>query len=175
MPVRRFFHRAYFRREGLRPTGEERSPTVRRRNIHALIVIRTSIVLLILGFVGIAVFESGSPLARRMSTSDWLLTAAFQSVTSRTAGFNSVPYGPGAVIECHTDGRSKSLLVGARRPGDRIVCPCGRVRIMTDEEYRPGLSDASLFLMISLMFIGASPGSTGGGVKTITVAILLQA
>jgi trk system potassium uptake protein TrkH len=33
------------------------------------------------------------------------------------------------------------------------------------------LSGASLFLMIPLMFIGASPGSTGGGVKTTTLAI----
>lgn len=35
-----------------------------------------------------------------------------------------------------------------------------------------GMEDASLFLMIALMFIGASPGSTGGGVKTTTIFIL---
>lgn len=35
------------------------------------------------------------------------------------------------------------------------------------------LSQASLFLMIILMFIGASPGSTGGGVKTTTFGTLL--
>jgi len=34
------------------------------------------------------------------------------------------------------------------------------------------LSTPSLFLMIVLMFIGAAPGSTGGGVKLTTVAIL---
>lgn len=33
--------------------------------------------------------------------------------------------------------------------------------------------DASLFIMILLMFIGASPGSTGGGVKTTTAGTLL--
>lgn len=33
-------------------------------------------------------------------------------------------------------------------------------------------TDASLFVMILLMFIGASPGSTGGGVKTTTAGIL---
>ncbi len=33
--------------------------------------------------------------------------------------------------------------------------------------------DVSLFIMIILMFIGASPGSTGGGVKTATVGTLL--
>lgn len=36
------------------------------------------------------------------------------------------------------------------------------------------LSDASLFLIIILMFIGASPGSCGGGIKTTTFAILLS-
>lgn len=35
------------------------------------------------------------------------------------------------------------------------------------------LSDASLFLLIMLMFIGASPGSCGGGIKTTTFAIFL--
>lgn len=33
--------------------------------------------------------------------------------------------------------------------------------------------DVSLFIIIVLMFIGASPGSTGGGVKTATVGTLL--
>lgn len=32
----------------------------------------------------------------------------------------------------------------------------------------------SLYMMILLMFIGASPGSTGGGVKTTTFAVLIQ-
>jgi len=35
------------------------------------------------------------------------------------------------------------------------------------------MHDASLFVMVALMFIGASPGSTGGGIKTTTVRILL--
>ena len=33
------------------------------------------------------------------------------------------------------------------------------------------MSGASLFVLIPLMFIGASPGSTGGGVKTTTLAL----
>ncbi|MBT9313701.1 TrkH family potassium uptake protein [Leptothoe kymatousa] len=33
---------------------------------------------------------------------------------------------------------------------------------------------SSLFIAIALMFIGASPGSTGGGIKTTTVRILLN-
>ncbi len=35
------------------------------------------------------------------------------------------------------------------------------------------LTEASLFLLILLMFVGASPGSTGGGIKTTTFAVLL--
>lgn len=60
-----------------------------------------------------------------------LLAAWFQSVTTRTAGFNTVP---------------------------------------TER-----LTPASQFLSIVLMFIGASPGSTGGGIKTTTFAMLLLA
>ncbi len=35
------------------------------------------------------------------------------------------------------------------------------------------MTDASQFLTVALMMIGASPGSTGGGVKTVTVVVLL--
>lgn len=34
------------------------------------------------------------------------------------------------------------------------------------------LGDASLFFVVLLMFIGASPGSTGGGIKTTTFAVI---
>ena len=36
-------------------------------------------------------------------------------------------------------------------------------------------SPASLFLLIMMMFIGASPGSTGGGIKTCTFGVLIAA
>ncbi|WP_163100360.1 TrkH family potassium uptake protein [Peribacillus alkalitolerans] len=39
----------------------------------------------------------------------------------------------------------------------------------------PDLTQPTLFLTIILMFIGASPGSTGGGIKTTTFATLLGA
>lgn len=58
-----------------------------------------------------------------------LLTSFFQSVTARTAGFNTVN-------------------IGTLAPG-------------------------SLLVLIILMFIGASPGSTGGGVKTTTLGVVL--
>jgi trk system potassium uptake protein len=35
-----------------------------------------------------------------------------------------------------------------------------------------GLTNATILLMLVLMFIGASPGSTGGGIKTTSVALL---
>ncbi len=35
------------------------------------------------------------------------------------------------------------------------------------------LTNATLFLMILLMFVGASPGSTGGGIKTSTLGVLI--
>ncbi len=57
-----------------------------------------------------------------------LLSAWFQSVTTRTAGFNSIDIGE--------------------------------------------MTTAGLFITIALMFIGASPGGTGGGVKTTTIRIL---
>lgn len=37
------------------------------------------------------------------------------------------------------------------------------------------LTDASLFFLCILMFIGASPGSTGGGIKTTTFAVIVAA
>jgi trk system potassium uptake protein TrkH len=39
----------------------------------------------------------------------------------------------------------------------------------------PDLQQSTLFLIIILMFIGASPGSTGGGIKTTTFATLVGA
>ncbi len=37
------------------------------------------------------------------------------------------------------------------------------------------MSESSLFLIMILMFIGASPGGTGGGIKTTTFAVILVA
>lgn len=37
------------------------------------------------------------------------------------------------------------------------------------------LSEASQFLIINLMFVGASPGGTGGGIKTITAVVVFLA
>ncbi len=67
-------------------------------------------------------------LLEGMTADNALLVSLFQSVTTRTAGFNS-------------------CTIGALQP-------------------------ATLFLFIVLMFIGASPGGTGGGIKVTTPAVL---
>lgn len=36
------------------------------------------------------------------------------------------------------------------------------------------ISNAGLLVIMILMFIGASPGSTGGGIKTTTFFVLMQ-
>jgi len=59
-----------------------------------------------------------------------ILISYFQSVTSRTAGFHTLPM--------------------------------------------MSLSNATLFILTILMFIGASPGSCGGGIKTTNLAMLFS-
>ncbi len=97
-------------------------------SLHTRIVLVMTAFLLISGTILLLAFEWNGVLAG-MSGSDKVLGAYFQSVTTRTAGFNTLAL--------------------------------GRMR------------DASIFLMIVLMFIGASPGSTGGGIKTATFATLV--
>ncbi len=103
----------------------------REFSLHFKVVTRTTLFLLIAGTILIFIIEfpnqqtiGGLPLPQR------LMAAWFQSVTSRTAGFNSIPTGE--------------------------------------------LVPAGLFVTSILMFIGASPGSTGGGVKTTTCRVLLN-
>lgn len=89
------------------------------------VVLVTSAVLVILPAVLYFFLEfSDLPVGERA------LAAIFQSVTARTAGFNTV---------------------------DLTV-----------------LSEAGLALMMVLMLIGGSPGSTAGGLKTTTLAVMLS-
>ncbi|OQX03128.1 MAG: hypothetical protein BWK80_56365 [Desulfobacteraceae bacterium IS3] len=99
-----------------------------RLSLHSKLVLSSTAILLTLGTVVILLTEWQNTL-KPLSFSDRVLAAFFQSVTTRTAGFNTLPIGE-----------------------------------MTDE---------SLFFIIILMFIGASPGSCGGGVKTTTVSSLV--
>jgi len=95
-------------------------------SLHTKIVLVTSVFLIIFGGVTIGWLEFDGAFAG-MSFSEGFWAALFQSVSARTAGFNTIDLN--------------------------------------------AFSVPSLFLMVSLMFIGASPGSAGGGVKTTSVAL----
>ncbi|MDZ4185566.1 MAG: TrkH family potassium uptake protein [Desulfuromonadales bacterium] len=104
------------------PRGKRRA----RLSLHSRLVLLTSGLLIVFGTVMIYWLEAGEALAG-MTYSEGLWVALFQSVSARTAGFNSID------------------LNAFRSP--------------------------TLFLIIFLMFIGASPGSAGGGVKTTSLAL----
>ena len=73
--------------------------------------------------------QSATLGAEGMGIGGKVMNAFFQSVTMRTAGFNTVDLA--------------------------------------------GMREASKLMSVILMFIGASPASTGGGVKTTTVSLLI--
>ena len=96
--------------------------------LHTKIVISTSILLIVIGAGLIWLIEQGGTLFQGESGSYQVLASSFQSVTARTAGFNTVNLSE--------------------------------------------LTSASQMLMICLMFVGGSTGSTAGGIKTTTLAVL---
>lgn len=105
----------------------EKTPTVRVITLNSKIVLVTTAILLIVGTVFIGILEYNSVLTDHDTLWGKFTTASFTSVTTRTAGFNTIDF--------------NSLTV-------------------------PGI----LFVIL-LMWIGASPGSTGGGIKTSTFAL----
>lgn len=102
-----------------------------RLSLHSKLVLITSGLLIVAGWVAILVLELGNGTFRDTTLGEALWVTLFQSVTTRTAGFNTIDLNAFGV--------------------------------------------PSIFLMIVLMFIGASPGSTGGGVKTTSLALFLAA
>ncbi len=108
-----------------RSRGKQRSRRP-KLSLHTKIVLVASSFLVIYGAVMIGWLESNNSLAG-MPLIEGFWTALFQSVTARTAGFNTID------------------LNAFRAP--------------------------TVFLIIFLMFIGASPGSAGGGVKTTSLAL----
>lgn len=99
-------------------------------NIHSKVVIISSISLIFIGTVFILFLEYTNPnTLGELNVKGTLLGSIFQSITARTAGFNSI---------------------------DLTL-----------------MRESTLFLMIMLMFVGASPASTGGGIKTTTIATLI--
>jgi trk system potassium uptake protein len=100
---------------------------IRKLTLHTKIVLATTSILIIGGFIAFFVMEYHGTM-QGFSIYKRFLASFFQSVTTRTAGFNTIDNG--------------------------------------------SLSKAAVLVSIVLMFIGASPGSTGGGIKTSTFAIL---
>jgi trk system potassium uptake protein TrkH len=93
------------------------------------VVTSTTFILLVGGTIAFFLTELNNPnTLGNLDFTGKLLTAWFQSVVPRTAGFNSIDYGK--------------------------------------------MTTAALFITIALMFIGASPGGTGGGMKTTTLRVL---
>lgn len=106
------------------------APKQRRRafSLHTKLVLTTTGVLILAGTTLFLLLEHQNAV-QQLPGAAKVLAAYFQSVSARTAGFNTVDIG--------------------------------------------ALTEATLFALIFLMFIGASPGSCGGGIKTTTFAALM--
>ncbi len=103
--------------------------TPKRLRLQTKIVLSISACLIVLGMLAIIMFERYASQSNTDYRND-ILGAFFQSVTARTAGFNTVDIS--------------------------------------------SLSASSKFILILLMFIGGSPGSTAGGIKTVTLAVVIM-
>ncbi len=100
----------------------------KRLSLHSKIVLIATAGLILTGAVCFYFLEMDNIL-RGASIQTMILASFFQSVTARTAGFNTVDIGM--------------------------------------------LTNSTILVIMALMFIGASPGSTGGGVKTTSFSLLL--
>lgn len=103
----------------------------RRLTLHSKIALSVTGVLILAGAVLIFIFEYNNPLTMADYTIGQKIQASlFQSITTRTAGFASIP--------------------------------------------QQNLSNASSMVSLLLMFIGGSPVGTAGGIKTVTITILVM-
>ncbi|MBP3495235.1 MAG: potassium transporter KtrB [Clostridia bacterium] len=99
-------------------------------SLHSKIALLTTIALILVGALAIFIFEYDNALTlKELSLFDKIQVSFFQSVTTRTAGFASVP--------------------------------------------QESLTNASSIFCMLLMFIGGSPVGTAGGIKTVTLIVLL--
>lgn len=104
----------------------------RHLRVHTKLVLVMTAIMLVGGCIGFAVLEWNNPATLGgMTVLEKLSNSMFQSVTTRTAGFNSVDLA--------------------------------------------ATSNVTKLWMTVLMFIGAAPGGTGGGIKVSTLAVLLVA
>ena len=103
---------------------------VDRFNLTSKVAIIISMILTFGGMIVFFILEYSNPTTLGdLNFFQKILASYFQSVTLRTAGFNTIPL--------------------------------------------KDLRAATIFICCILMFIGASPGSTGGGIKTTTFGIIL--
>ena len=111
-------------------TAEKKYRGFRNLSLHSKIAIVTTLILIFGGGILILLFEYDNPLTiGNLSIFDKIQVSLFQSISTRTAGFATVP--------------------------------------------QQNLTNASSILCLLLMFIGGSPVGTAGGVKTVTVAVLV--
>ena len=101
---------------------------LRRYRMQSKVVLTVTAVLIVLPAVFFYWKEFGMPGWEDMSVGERILASFFQSVTTRTAGYNTVDL--------------------------------------------PQLTQSGQMIMILLMLIGGSPGSTAGGMKVTTLAVL---
>ncbi|MDE5938846.1 MAG: potassium transporter KtrB [Lachnospiraceae bacterium] len=98
--------------------------------LHSKIALSVTGILILVGTAAIFIFEYSNPLTMDgFSLFDKLQASLFQSVTTRTAGFATIP--------------------------------------------QEDLTNASALVSLLLMFIGGSPVGTAGGIKTVTIAVLI--
>ncbi len=100
-----------------------------RMRLQTKIVLSASLSLIVLGALAILLFERYAGGSDTDSNTG-ILEALFQSITARTAGFNTIKIS--------------------------------------------ALSASSKLVLILLMFIGGSPGSTAGGIKTVTLVVVIM-
>ncbi|MBZ9712615.1 TrkH family potassium uptake protein [Deinococcus multiflagellatus] len=106
------------------------NPRRNRLMVHSKLVLTMMAALLLIGTVAYLVLEWNNPKTLGpLGLGERVLASFFQSVTTRTAGFNTLDYG--------------------------------------------AMGLTTLFITIILMFIGANPGSTGGGIKTSTFYVMM--
>ena len=99
-------------------------------SLHTKLVWIITIVLLVTGFVFFFLVEFNNAETLKMLTlKEKVYAAMFQSVTTRTAGFNTIS--------------------------------------------QSGMTSASKIMTLILMFIGGSPAGTAGGIKTVTMGIIV--
>ncbi|MBR3686506.1 MAG: potassium transporter KtrB [Clostridia bacterium] len=114
----------------IRSRSPKNKKIFRHLTLHSKIAITVTAGLILIGAILIFIFEYNNPLTiGEMPLFDKIQVSLFQSVTTRTAGFASVP--------------------------------------------QENLTNASSAVSIILMLIGGSPVGTAGGMKTVTIAVLL--